>query len=53
MYRSALIEWLEQLGYGAESRWNVVSLRLDLAVRRLENSVNPAVMGTFVEMWEG
>ena len=34
-----MFEWLERLGCGAESRRNVVSSRLGLAIRRLENSV--------------
>ena len=37
--RGAVIEWLERLNYGAESR------REFEAGRRLENSVNPAVNG--------
>ena len=41
--RGAVVEWLEQPDYGAESRLKVVSLRLDFAMRRLENSTNPAV----------
>ena len=33
-----MVEWLEQLDYGAESRRKVVSSRLFFAMRRLENS---------------
>ena len=40
-----MVEWLEHLDYGAESRRKVVSSRLSFAVRRLENSVDPAVNG--------
>ena len=38
-----MVEWLEWLGYGAESRRKVMSSRLGFAMQRLENSVNPAV----------
>ena len=34
-----MVEWLEQLDYGAESCLKVVSSRLGFAVRRLENSL--------------
>ena len=34
-----MVEWLERLDYGAESRRKVVSSRLDFAIRRLENSL--------------
>ena len=37
-----MVEWLEQLDYGAESRRNVVSSRLGFAMRL---SVNLAVNG--------
>ena len=37
--RGAVVEWLEQLDYGAESRLKVVSSRLGFAMRRLENSL--------------
>ena len=37
--RSAVVEWFEQLDYGAESRRKVVSSRLGFAMRRLENSL--------------
>ena len=37
--RRAVVEWLEWLGYGAESRRNVMSSRLSFAIRRLENFV--------------
>ena len=37
--RGAVVEWLERLGYGAESRRKVVSSRLGFAMRRLENSI--------------
>ena len=45
-----MVEWLEWLDYGAEGRRKVVSSRLGFAMRRLENSVNPAEMGTFFEL---
>ena len=37
--RGAVVEWLEQLEYGAESRRKVVSSRLGFAMRQLENSL--------------
>ena len=37
--RSAVVEWLECLSYGAESRRNVVSSKLGFAMRQLENFV--------------
>ena len=37
--RGTVVEWLEQLGYGAESRRKVVSSRLGFAMRKLENSL--------------
>ena len=37
------VKWLEQLEYGAERHWKAPSVRLGLAIRRLENSTNPAV----------
>ena len=40
-----MVEWWERLGYGAESRCKIVSSRLGFAMRRLENSINPAVNG--------
>ena len=36
--RGAVVEWLEQLGYGAESR-RIACSRLGCAMRRLENSL--------------
>ena len=33
----AVVEWLEQLVYGAESRCKVVSSRLGLVIRQMEN----------------
>ena len=33
-----MVEWLERLSYGAESRRKLVSSRLSFAMRRLENS---------------
>ena len=33
-------KWLQRLGYGAESRSKVVSLRMGFAMGRLENSGN-------------
>ena len=33
-----MVEWLERLSYGAESRRKVGSSRLGLAMRRLEKS---------------
>ena len=38
-----MVEWLERLSYGEESRRKVVSSRLSFTIRRLENSINPAV----------
>ena len=35
--RGAVVEWLEWLGYGAESRRKVVSSRRGFAIRLLEN----------------
>ena len=35
-----MAEWLEQLGYGAESCWKVVSSNLPFTILGLENSVN-------------
>ena len=37
--RGAVVEWLERLGYGAESRRKVVNSRLGFAIRLLENSL--------------
>ena len=34
-----MVEWLERLGYGAESRHKVVCSRLGTAMQRLENSL--------------
>ena len=34
-----MVEWLERLGYGAESRRKFVSSRLGFAMWRLENSL--------------
>ena len=34
-----MVEWLEQLDYGAESRCKVVSSRLGFAMWRLENTL--------------
>ena len=34
-----MVDWLERLDYGAESRRKVVSSRLGFAIRRLENSL--------------
>ena len=48
-----VVEWLELLDYVAESRRKVVSSRLDFAMRRLENSVNPAVNGYLFRIREG
>ena len=36
-WRGAVVEWYEQLDYGAESRRKVVGLRPGFAMRRLEN----------------
>ena len=47
------MEWLQGLGYYAESRRKVVSSRLGLTMRRLENSVNPAVNGYLFRIREG
>ena len=38
-----MVKWLEQLEYVAERHWKALSFRLGLAIRRLENSTNPAV----------
>ena len=37
--RGVVVEWLERLGYGAESRRKFVSSRLGFAMLRLENSL--------------
>ena len=37
--RGVVVDWLERLDYGAESRRKVVSSRLGFAMRRLENSL--------------
>ena len=37
--RGAVVEWLERLGYGEESRRQVVSSRLGSSMRRLQNSL--------------
>ena len=47
--RGPAVEWLEWLSYRAGSRLKVESPRLGFAIRRLENSVNPALNGTFFE----
>ena len=36
--RGTMVEWLQWLGYGAESRLKVVSSRLGFALPQLENS---------------
>ena len=36
----AVVEWLEWLGYGAESRRKVVNSRLGFAMQRLENCLS-------------
>ena len=48
----AVVVWLERLGYDAESRHKALSLRLGLAMRRLENSVCPpsSNIGTFFQL---
>ena len=51
--RGIVVEWLERDDYGAESRRKVVSSRLDFAMRRLENSVSPAVNGYNLRIREG
>ena len=48
-----MVEGLEWLRYGAESRCKVTGLRLGFAMQRLENSVNPAVNGYLFRIWEG
>ena len=40
-----MVEWLERLDNGAQSRLKVGSSWVGFAMRRLENSVNPAVNG--------
>ena len=37
--RGAVVEWLERLDYGAESRRKIMSSRLGFAIRRLEHSL--------------
>ena len=37
--RGVVVEWLERLDYGAESRRKVVNSRLGFAMRQLENSL--------------
>ena len=49
----AMVDWLEWLGYDAESCCKVVSSRLGFAMRQLENSVNPAVNGYLFQIREG
>ena len=49
----AVVEWVEQLDYGAESRRKVVSSRLGFAMRRLENSVDPMSNGYPFRIREG
>ena len=44
-YIFLLVEWSEQLNYGAECRRKVVSSRLGFAMRRPKNSLMPAVNG--------
>ena len=51
--RGVMVEWLERLDCGAESRRKVVSLRLGFAMRRLENLVNPAVNRYLFRIREG
>ena len=41
-FERCFVDWLEWLGYGAESHWMLVSLRLKSAIRQLENSVTLA-----------
>ena len=48
-----MVEWLERLDYGAESRLKFLRSRLAFAMRRLENSVNPAVNGYLFRIREG
>ena len=48
LVRSAITEWLERLGYGAENRGKVC-----FAMRRLENSVSQAVNGYLFRIGEG
>ena len=45
-----MVEWLERLHYGTESRRKVVSSRLGFAKRRLENSVSLAVNGYLFQL---
>ena len=39
LFVGAVVEWLEQLCYGAESGLEVVSSMLEFVLRRLENSL--------------
>ena len=40
-----MVDWLETLGYDAESRREVVRSRPGFAIRQEEHSVNPALNG--------
>ena len=52
--RGAMVEWSEQLGYGAESRRKVVSLRLGFPCDDWKTlCVNPAVNGYLFRIREG
>ena len=49
-----MIDWLEKLDYGEESRRKVVSLRLGFAIRRWKTlSVDQAVNGYLFRIREG
>ena len=49
-----MVEWFEQLDYGAESCRKIVGLRLSFAMRRLETlSVDPAENGYLFRIREG
>ena len=51
--RGAVVEWLETLGYGAESLRKVVRSRPSFLIRRLENLSAQHRMGTFFRIREG
>ena len=46
--RDAEVEWLEMLGYNAESRRKVVRSRLLFAIRRLENSLSAQQLNEYL-----
>ena len=48
--RSAVVEWLERLGYDAEIRRKVVSSRLGLVMRRWKTLSSQQKMGIFFQL---